>query len=128
MKGKWSITTLLAIVASSLLAWSGDGEYPFGKMDDRVTTPHFDFAKKQAGKPLKVMVSGFGLGQREVIELKQRFAFQQVLLPVLNPENFSPWEGRKKSNANSMSKAEYLEARNKILMAYGLINHIHPVQ
>ena len=115
MKGKWSITTLLAIVASSLLAWSGDGEYPFGKMDDRVTTPHFDFAKKQAGKPLKVMVSGFGLGQREVIELKQRFAFQQVLLPVLNPENFSPWEGRKKSNANSMSKAEYLEARNKIL-------------
>ena len=115
MKWKSLFIVILAAAASSLAAWSGDGEYPFAKMDDKLVTPHFDFAKKQAGKQLKIMVSGFGLGQREVIELKQRFGYEPVLLPVMNPSQFSPWEGTKKVSCNSMSKQEYLDARNKIL-------------
>ena len=46
MKWKSFFIVILAAAASSLAAWSGDGEYPFAKMDDKLVTPHFDFAKK----------------------------------------------------------------------------------
>lgn len=71
--------------------WSGDGEPPFGKISDELVTEHIDFASRQK-RPLTVFVTAFGIGQREVVELKERFAYTPVLFPTHTKISANPWE------------------------------------
>ena len=83
------LTVLLPMMAFAW--WTSDGECPYGKQDYDLLTPHIPFAEKQA-KPLKVLVTAYGPGQREVAELKERFDFEPVLFPTYRIQNVTPWE------------------------------------
>ena len=96
-KGSLELTALVAAVFMAVGAaeaagwWSGDGESPFAKISDDLVTEHIDFASRQK-KPLTVFVTAFGVGQREVVELKERFGYTPVLFPTSGRDSANPWE------------------------------------
>ena len=110
---------MIVLLGRSVLGWSQDGEIPWRKLGEELVTPHFDFASRPAGAPLQILVSAFGIGQREVVELQQRFYFKPMLLPVWNPEVFSPYA--KDANLKNppyapvMSRQDYQQELETIL-------------
>ncbi|MBQ7649910.1 MAG: hypothetical protein IJS15_03070, partial [Victivallales bacterium] len=94
-----SIAILTATIAvASLLtsirtfAWSTDGEVPWRRLDPAIVTPHRAFANPSAGKLPKMLVFGYGIGQREILELKQRVDYDFILFPVYTNYTFKPFE------------------------------------
>ena len=81
----------LALTANAW--WSNDGEQPYGKISDEFVSPHFEICPDPP-KKLKVFVTAWGVGQREVVELKERFAYEPVLFPQLSIGKFYPFSGK----------------------------------
>ncbi len=77
--------------AMPTMGWSTDGEVPWRKLDPSVVTPHRAFANPAAGKLPKMLVLGYGIGQREILELKQRVDYDFILLPMYNHNTFKPF-------------------------------------
>ena len=113
---KWTLSCILAgLAAVSVSGWSVDGEIPWRRMDESLVTPHRSFAVPAAGKTETAMILGWGIGQREVIEFKQRFDFQYRLLPVWKMDKFNPFEKGGKCYGGAMFENEYKEELDKIL-------------
>ena len=94
-----SIALLTAAIAVASIftsfksfAWSTDGEVPWRKLDPSVVTPHRSFANPAAGKLPKMLVFGYGIGQREILELKQRVDYDFILFPMYTNFTFKPFE------------------------------------
>ena len=81
----------LALTANAW--WSNDGEQPYGKISDEFVSPHFEICPDPP-RILKVFVTAWGVGQREVVELKERFAYEPVLFPQLSIGKFYPFSGK----------------------------------
>lgn len=114
-----SSVSLLVVLAGGWV--SRDGEVPHGQLSDALVTRHIEFAPKQAN-PLKVLVTAYGPGQRELIELKERFGYTPVLYPVKSREDYSPWEeSRRKGKLTpsvyfpSFDEPEFLARSGKLL-------------
>ena len=117
---RFAIAAAVAALAAAAFGWSRDGECPFGKIDGDMETPHISFSQNPA-KRLKVLVTAWGVGQREVVELKERFDYDPVLLPVAGRDNvsgkerFSPWDDGKGVGGASMTREEYFaEVRKRL--------------
>ena len=116
---KTSLTIVLSIVslftAVSALAWSTDGEVPWRKLDPSVVTPHRAFANPAAGKLPKVLVFGYGIGQREILELKQRVDYDFIDFPMFTSYTFKPFvKGHRDPAGGSLySPAMTMEEYNK---------------
>jgi len=116
------LTAFLATaVAATGFGWSKDGENPWRKIDDSLVTPHRTFASPVSGKKNTVLILASGLGQRELVELKQRFDYRYFLLPVQDMKFFSPFDKKHKDAAGgslyaaAMNAEEYEKELGKIL-------------
>ena len=100
------------VVLAAQAWWSKDGEQPYGKISDDLKTAHMEICPNPAFKVPKVLVTSFGWGQREVVELKQRFAYEPILFPQLSVTRFSPFDGAGSSSlyCRSMDDVGYAEA------------------
>lgn len=117
------VALVVALAARPLFAagwWSGDGEPPFGKISDDLVTEHIDFASR-LDQPLRVFVTAFGIGQREVVELRQRFGYEPVLFPTESRTSANPWETARRTGRPfkpylpSMDEPAYREKADALL-------------
>ena len=84
----------------TLGAWSKDGTPAWRLIKNPPASPHRTFANPKAGKiPVALMLLS-GIGQREAIELQQRFEYRYILLPVYDYKTFSPFAGYSTSGKN----------------------------
>lgn len=93
---------LLFIFAYSLtlFGWSKDGTPAWRLIKNPPVSQHRAFANPKAGKiPVALMLLS-GIGQREAIELQQRFEYQYILLPVYDYKTFSPFAQYSTSGKN----------------------------
>ncbi len=93
MKRLGACFTVLALSLPSAAWWSNDGEQPYAKISDDFVSPHLEICSDPPRR-LKVFVTAWGVGQREVVELRERFAYDPVLFPQLNIERFHPFGGK----------------------------------
>ncbi|MBE6377449.1 MAG: hypothetical protein E7051_01375 [Lentisphaerae bacterium] len=105
----------------TLGAWSKDGTPAWRLIKNPPASPHRTFANPKAGKiPVALMLLS-GIGQREAIELQQRFEYRYILLPVYDYKTFSPFAGYSTSGKNirvygqAMTADEYKPELEKIL-------------
>ena len=117
---KTFLAAALSVATSQAFAWwSTDGEQPYGKMDGGFVTPHLDIAKRSAHGTLKVFTTAFGPGQREVIELHERFDMGFVHFPTWKLGRFYPFDGAphkfEENYSPSMDAKGYAEASEAIL-------------
>ena len=110
----------LSVVPQAFGDFSMDGEYPWGKLDDSLVTPHREIYKPLSGKRPKLFFVGFQYGLRDIAEFRQRFDCDFAYWCTSNNNTFSPYEnlfGDKKNRipyAPSMDKQTYLEERARI--------------
>ena len=117
---KLFLATLSAVVALPVFAWwSTEGEQPYAKMDGGFVTPHLDIAEHSAHGTLKVFTTAFGPGQREVLELTERFAIEPVHFPTWKIGRFYPFDGaamaHEENYSPSMDAEGYADASGAIL-------------
>ena len=107
--------------ASPVMGWSIDGEVPWRRLDPSVVTPHRSFANPAAGILPKMLVLGYGIGQREILELKQRVDYDFISLPMFNDYTFKPFEKGHRDPAGgtlyspAMTEEEYNKELEDIL-------------
>ena len=117
---KKSLGVLVVGLAGAAFGWwSQDGEQPYGKISDDFVSPHFEICPNPAAKTPKVFFTAWGVGQREIVELKERFALEPVLYPQFKVKRFYPFDGDKFGHeelyAASMDDVGYREASAKVM-------------
>lgn len=117
MKFKFLAAAALALFSTApvMADWSLDGQYPWGKLDDKVVTPHRKIYKPVSWKKPKIFFMGYSRGMREVAEFRQRFECDFQFWPTYNKKDFSLFEPKpKKSYAASMDEKDYRAERVRI--------------
>lgn len=109
------------ITAQSAFGWSNDGQVPWRQLDASVVTPHRTFANPASGKLPKVLVFAYGLGQREILELKQRVDYEFIVLPTYTNYTLHPFAKGHRDPAGgslyspAMTKDEYFKEVEDIM-------------
>ena len=95
--------------------WSQDGDYPWGKLDDKNVTPHRKIYKPLSGKKPKIFFLGYQKGMREIAEFRQRFECDFQYWPASSKVAFSAFEPKPlKVYAASMDEKDYRAERKRI--------------
>ena len=114
---KFTLAAILTLgsAAQIFADWSKDGEYPWGKLDEKNVTPHRQLYKPLSGKKPKIFFLGYNKGMREIAEFRQRFECDFQYWPALNKKAFSAFEPKpQKIYAASMDEKDYRAERKRI--------------
>ncbi|MBR2428025.1 MAG: beta-galactosidase [Lentisphaeria bacterium] len=114
---KFTLAAILTLgsAAQIFADWSKDGEYPWGKLDEKNVTPHRQLYKPLSGKKPKIFFLGYNKGMREIAEFRQRFECDFQYWPALNKKAFSAFEPKpQKIYAASMDEQDYRAERKRI--------------
>ena len=113
-KSAFAAAAALLCAAPVFADWSQDGDYPWGKLDDKTVTQHRKLYKPLSGKKPKIFFLGYNKGMREIAEFRQRFECDFQYWPATKTA-FSVFEPKPlKVYAASMDEKDYRAERKRI--------------